>query len=74
MKTGLSLFDLTAGLHGVAGPNEKDMLMVSGVFSDSGCLVQKMQVLTVLVTSMTATYFSGWLGVIWILTLGSTSS
>ena len=57
MKTGLSLFDLTAGLHGVAGPNEKDMLMVSGVFSDSGCLVQKMQVLTVLVTSMTATYF-----------------
>lgn len=57
MKTGLSLFDLTAGLHGVAGPNEKDMLMVSGVFSDSGCLVQKMLVLTVLVTSMTATYF-----------------
>ena len=54
MKTGLSLFDLTAGLHGVAGPNANDMLMA---YSDRGCLVQKMPVLIVLVTSMAAAHF-----------------
>ena len=74
MKTGLSLFDLTAGLHGVAGPNEKDMLMVSGVFSDSGCLVQKNASFDCFGHLYDRHIFSAWLGVIWILTLGSTSS